>query len=164
MLLPPFPLEYTYSILLNTSTWRSLSYLLSCSLQNILFSHFRSMGNRPQGSRLMYTSMAIFFALVMGYMLFCSVWLSIKGVQATIRSLEQTNQTFGQSLQGTVSAIASNPIFRDLILSTAATYGLYLISSLLFLDFLHMFTSLIQYLLFSPSYVNILYTSICSSS
>jgi len=95
----------------------------------------------------------------MGYMLFCSVWLTIKGVQATLQSLGQSNQRFGQSLKGTVSAIASNPIFRDLILSSAATYGLYLVSSLLFFDVLHMFTSFIQYLLFSPSYVNILYTT-----
>src|SRR5436190_1251019 len=109
------------------------------------------MGNRPQGSKFAYTLTAIFFALVMGYMLFCSVWLTIKGVEATLKSLEQSRQTFGQSLKGTVSAISSNPIFRDLILSSAATYGLYLVSSLLSFDFLHMFTSFIQYLLFSPS-------------
>jgi chitin synthase len=116
------------------------------------------MGNRPQGSKFAYTSTAIFFAFVMGYMLFCSVWLTIKGIEATLNSLKQSRETFGQSLQGTFSAIASNPIFRDLILSSAATYGLYLISSLLSFDVLHMFTSFIQYLLFSPSYVNILYT------
>jgi len=37
-----------------------------------------------------------------------------------------------------------------------ATYGLYLISSILFLDPWHMLTSFIQYLLLLPSYVNIL--------
>ena len=117
------------------------------------------MGNRPQGSKWAYASMSIFFAVVMAYMLFCSVWLTIKGVQVTVRSMQQSNQNFGQSLRGSFSAIASNSIFRDLILSSAATYGLYLLASLLFLDFLHMFTSFIQYLLFSPSYINILYVT-----
>ena len=92
----------------------------------------------------------------MGYMLFCSAWLTVKGIQATLAALAADGQKFGQSFRETVSAIAGNRIFRDLIISTAATYGLYLISSLLFLDFLHMFTSFVQYLLLSPSYVNIL--------
>jgi len=112
------------------------------------------MGNRPQGSEFTYTATAVFFALLMGYMLFCSVWLTIKGIQATVAA---TSEKFGQSFIETVSSIASNPIFRELVISTAATFGLYLISSLLFFDFMHMFTSFMQYLLFSPSYVNILY-------
>jgi len=114
------------------------------------------MGNRPQGSKFAYTATAIFFALLMGYMLFCSAWLTVKGIQATLASLAANGEKFGQSFKETVAAIAGNRIFRDLIISTAATYGLYLISSLLFFDFLHMITSFVQYLLLSPSYVNIL--------
>lgn len=41
-------------------------------------------------------------------------------------------------------------------MSLMATYGLYLISSLLYLEPWHMFTSFIQYLFLLPSYVNIL--------
>jgi chitin synthase len=119
------------------------------------------MGNRPQGSKFAYSATAIFFALLMGYMLFCSAWLTIKGIQATLAVLHAENQNFGQSFSSTVSAIFANRIFRDLIVSTVSTYGLYLISSLLFFDFLHMFTSFIQYLLLSPSYVNILYPPFC---
>jgi chitin synthase len=116
------------------------------------------MGNRPQGSKFAYTATAVFFALLMGYMLFCSVWLTIKGIQETLATLHGENETFGQSLSGTVKVIFENTIFRDLILSTASTYGLYLISSILFFDPLHMITSFIQYLLLSPSYINILYS------
>ena len=116
------------------------------------------MGNRPQGSKFAYAVTATFFALLMGYMLFCSAWLTVKGIQATLAALSASGEKFGQNFSSTVSAIAGNRIFRDLIISTAATYGLYLISSLLFLDFLHMFTSFVQYLLLSPSYVNILYS------
>jgi chitin synthase len=120
-------------------------------------SDFRSMGNRPQGSKFAYTATAIFFAMLMGYMLFCSAWLTVKGIQATLAQLSASGEHFGQSFSETVNAIASNPIFRNLVISSAATYGLYFISSLLFFDFLHMFTSFVQYLLLSPSYVNILY-------
>src|SRR5271163_1170043 len=117
------------------------------------------MGNRPQGSKFAYTATAVFFALLMGYMLFCSVWLTIKGIEATLATLSAENQHFGQNFQSTVAAIFGNVIFRDLIVSTASTYGLYLFASLISFDFLHMFTSFIQYLLLSPSYINILYPS-----
>ena len=123
----------------------------------LIRSNLRSMGNRPQGSKFSYAATAVFFALLMGYMLFCSVWLTIKGVQATLADLRQHGETFGQSLSETVSATFGNQIFRDLIISSGATYGLYLVSSILFLDFLHMFTSFLQYLLLSPSYINIMF-------
>src|ERR1700738_918063 len=115
------------------------------------------MGNRPQGSKFAYTATAVFFALLMCYMLFCSVWLTIKGIQETLATLHAENTNFGSNFSATVSAIFGNQIFRNLIVSTASTYGLYLISSILFFDFLHMITSFFQYLLLSPSYVNILY-------
>jgi hypothetical protein len=53
------------------------------------------------------------------------------------------------------SSIRPLAIARSLA-DTQATYGLYLISSILFLDPWHMLTSFIQYLLLLPSYVNIL--------
>jgi len=148
--------EYIYIALL------VMCFVLYISLPEV--SNFRSMGNRPQGSKFAYTAAAVFFALLMGYMLFCSVWLTIKGIEATLRTLNAEGQHFGESASATISAIFGNRIFRDLIVSTASTYGLYLFSSIFFFDFLHMFTSFIQYLLLSPSYVNILYNSICSES
>ena len=99
---------------------------------------------------------AIFFAVVMLYMLFCSIWLTVKGIQETLASLHAQNAHFGKDFRLTIAAIFQNKIFRDLILSTLSTYALYLISSLLFLDFLNMFTSFVQYILLSPSYTNIL--------
>ena len=142
----------------NTSTSPCLSCVLCCTRPLVKKqSNLRSMGNRPQGSKFAYTAASVFFALLMGYMLFCSVWLTIKGIEATLATLNSEGQEFGQNFKSTVSAIFGNRIFRDLIVSTASTYGLYLLSSILFFDFLHMFTSFIQYLLLSPSYVNILY-------
>ena len=115
------------------------------------------MGNRPQGSKFAYGVAATFFALLMAYMLFCSVWLRVKGIQTSIASLEANAQLSRHNLIATVKAIFRNRTFRDLIVTTGSTYGLYLLSGLLFFNFWHMFTSFLQYLLLSPSYVNILY-------
>lgn len=159
----PSDLETSFSWFSSISTSHSFSCVLSCmiNLQKVIL-QVRSMGNRPQGSKFAYTATAIFFACLMGYMLFCSAWLTVKGIQATLATLAAENQQFGKDFRSTVAAIFGNRIFRDLIVSTVSTYGLYLISSLLFFDFLHMFTSFIQYLLLSPSYVNILYSLLTS--
>ena len=54
------------------------------------------------------------------------------------------------------SPFSSSPLRFLNLADGQATYGLYLISSILFLDPWHMLTSFIQYLLLLPSYVNIL--------
>ena len=127
------------------------------------------MGNRPQGSKFAYNATATFFALLMGYMLFCSGWLTYKGVVQTLATLQAENEQFGKDFKSTAAAIFTNAIFRNLIVSSVATFGIYMLASLLFFDFLHMFTSFvsfahwgrplteqIQYLLLSPSYINIM--------
>lgn len=114
------------------------------------------MGNRPQGSKIAYLATTIFFAILMLYILFCSIWLTVKGVQQTLATLHSEDAHFGKDFGKTIGAIFGNKIFRDLIVSTLSTYALYMISSILFADVLHMFTSFFQYLLLSPSYVNVL--------
>ncbi|KAI9287907.1 chitin synthase 1 [Umbelopsis sp. AD052] len=102
-----------------------------------------AMGNRPQGSKAAYTAFFVFFALLMIYIMFCSVWLAVSGVQQAL------SESPGVSL-------ISNGAFRDIVVSVAATYALYLVSSIMFLDPWHMITSFAQYLLLMPSYINIL--------
>lgn len=46
--------------------------------------------------------------------------------------------------------------FRDIVISLGSTYCLYLISSIIYLQPWHMLTSFIQYILLSPSYINVL--------
>lgn len=55
-----------------------------------------------------------------------------------------------------VSLLFTNQFFLTLVVSLCATYVLYLVMSILFFDPWHMFTSFIQYLLLTPTYVNIL--------
>ncbi|KAH8551554.1 chitin synthase 1 [Umbelopsis sp. PMI_123] len=102
-----------------------------------------AMGNRPQGSKAAYTGCFVFFALLMIYIIFCSVWLAVSGVQQAL-----------SDSQG--APLISNGAFRDIVVSVAATYLLYFVSSILFFDPWHMFTSFAQYLLLMPSYINVL--------
>jgi len=49
-----------------------------------------------------------------------------------------------------------NEVFYTLIISVMSTYGIWLIASLLMFDPWHMLTSLVQYMLLSPTYTNVL--------
>ncbi|KAI9243443.1 chitin synthase 1 [Phascolomyces articulosus] len=101
-----------------------------------------SMGNRPQGSKGTYALIMLFFAGLMGYIIFASVWLAYVGIEGAVA----TDQ------------LLTDGSFRDILISVGATYALYWLASLLFLDPWHMITSCIQYLLMTPSYINILNT------
>ncbi|KAG0257987.1 Chitin synthase, class 1 [Mortierella polycephala] len=104
-----------------------------------------SLGNRPTGSKLLYTTAMVFFAVLMVYMTFCAIWLTKLGIQNAIAAGATS-----------FSAIMQDATFRGVILSLASTYGLYLFSSILYFEPWHMFTSFIQYLCMMPSYVNVL--------
>jgi chitin synthase len=52
--------------------------------------------------------------------------------------------------------LIKNPVFYNLIISVVATYGVWLIASLIMFDPWHMITSLAQYMLLTPTYVNVL--------
>ena len=103
-----------------------------------------SLGNRPQGSKWIYILCMGLFAIIMGSMLYLGAW-----------TIYLTVINAGQNWTGFMS-LFTYPAFRDLFISMMATYGLYIVSSILYFDPWHMITSFVQYLLFLPSYVNIL--------
>ncbi|CAG8527600.1 2889_t:CDS:2 [Paraglomus occultum] len=122
-------------------------------LSLLIISFILSMGNRPQGSKWSYTFAMLFYAGLMGYMLFAAGWLTLKGVNA---ALEETNGKLTGANLSTISAVFQNETFRNIVLSLASTYGLYFVASALFFEPWHMFTSFIQYMFLVPFYVNIL--------
>ena len=77
--------------------------------------------------------------------MFASIFITVKSIQTEI----DTNHF-------TISDIVKNQIFYTLIISLASTYLLWFIVSFLFFDPWHMFTSFIQYLFLTPTYINIL--------
>ncbi|KAJ3113391.1 Chitin synthase, class 2 [Phlyctochytrium bullatum] len=111
-----------------------------------------SLGNRPEGSKVLYLSMSIIFALLMAMMLFMGIWTVKVSIAAYNSSLEGQGSTIGTFSR----YVVNTPAFRDIVISLLSTYGLYLVSSVLFLDPWHIVTCMMQYLFMLPSFINIL--------
>lgn len=109
----------------------------------IVFVFLLSMGNRPAGAKFGYTLSMVLFGLLTLYMTFAAVFLAIKNIVKAESSADGTQ------------ALLTNYTFIAIVISVAATFGVYLLASLLFLEPWHMFTSLIQYYLMSPSFVSV---------
>ena len=58
-------------------------------------------------------------------------------------------------------SVQSDSVYAELVISMASTYGAYVMSSLLALDPWHMVTCMLQYMLCSPIWINVL-NSTCS--
>ncbi|KAL0079551.1 chitin synthase [Phycomyces blakesleeanus] len=108
-----------------------------------------SIGNRPQGSRILFILCLVGFAVIMCYMLFAAAWLVYKAISYS--GIEWTPNA-GTNL----ALLLANQGLRNMLLSLMATYGLYFISSILYGQPWHMLTSFLPYLLLLPCYVNIL--------
>ncbi|RGB34421.1 glycosyltransferase family 2 protein [Rhizophagus diaphanus] len=107
-----------------------------------------SMGNRPQGSKWMYTGCIILFAIIMATMLYCAGY-------TVFLSLQQAKNIKFNSFANIKKALDTAQ-FRDIVISLASTYGLYIFTSLIHGEPWHMITCLVQYILLVPFYVNIL--------
>ncbi|EPQ26287.1 uncharacterized protein PFL1_06222 [Pseudozyma flocculosa PF-1] len=103
-------------------------------LGTVVSSFIFAMGNRPQGSRWKYMAAVIIFALLTVYMMVAAVLC----------------------LSKVVGRVEHDAIYAQMVVSLLATYGVYLLSSLLACDPLHLVTSFLQYLLLAPTYINIL--------
>lgn len=95
-----------------------------------------ALGNRPQGSAKKYLMAACIYAALTTYMMIAAVFCLIKAIKHSDH----------------------NAIYSQMVFSVLATYGVYLLSSLIAMDPLHLVTSFMQYLLLAPSYINILNT------
>lgn len=78
-------------------------------------------------AKIAYTVSMVGFSIITCYMSFCAIYLAVTGIQAFEN-------------QGNVTAedVISDSTFRNIILSLAATYGIYLLASLLAFDPWHM--------------------------
>lgn len=106
----------------------------------LLMCFILALGNRPQGSKWAFTAAFIGFALVTLYMTvgfeqiicprvlmtlqFAAIFLAVRGIQG----VEKDNGGID------VGHLFSNSIFRNVVISLAATTGLYLIASLIFVS------------------------------
>jgi chitin synthase len=103
------------------------------------------MGNRPTGSKKSYLLMVIFWSLLMCWLTFASIFLTVKSIQTEV---SQKDFSF--------STVFNNSTFFGLIVSLASTYVLWFVASFLFFDPWHMFTCFLQYIVLTPTYINVL--------
>ncbi|KAK0720765.1 glycosyltransferase family 2 protein [Lasiosphaeris hirsuta] len=103
-----------------------------------------SMGNRPAGSGPYYMAMVIFWAIIFVYLMFAAIFISVHAIKTDV------DKGLG------IADLFKNQVFYTLIISVMSTYGIWLLASLLMFDPWHMFTSLIQYMLLSPTYTNVM--------
>ncbi|PVU90169.1 hypothetical protein BB559_004760 [Furculomyces boomerangus] len=100
-----------------------------------------AMGNRPQGSKFIYGFSVFVFALIMVVITYIVIFRIVYTVQNT--NFDTVN-------------VLKDTYFRDIVISTAATYGIYILASVIYLEPWHMVTSFLQYILWLPSSINIL--------
>ncbi|KAL1919164.1 uncharacterized protein VTP21DRAFT_2546 [Calcarisporiella thermophila] len=105
-----------------------------------------ALGNRPQGSKALFTFSMIIFGVIMMFMLGTAFWLAVVALR----------QSAQEGALVSLSVALQNKEFRDVIVSMASTYGVYFLASILYLSPWHMVTSFIQYMILLPSYINIL--------
>lgn len=117
--------------------WLYLATLLTCFVL--------ALGNRPQGSNKFYMTMVYFWVGIMLYLMFATIFITVKSIQVEVKQ-----QGFS------IKDLFQNKLFFTLIISMASTYLMWFIVSFAFFDPWHLFTCFIQYLLLTPTYINIL--------
>lgn len=80
------------------------------------------------------------------YLMFAAIFISVRAIQTDISDANGFS----------VSDLFKNKVFYTLIVSVMSTYGIWLLASLLMFDPWHMFTSLVQYMMLTPTFTNVL--------
>jgi chitin synthase len=134
----PFTIHYTPHV----NSMIKYIYVAFLILQFIL-----ALGNRPKGSRYTYIVSFVVFALIQLYLLILAFYLLINALfkdNALKNSFNHIDKFFTSEGVGVI------------LVAFIATFGLWFVASILYMDPWHMFTSFIQYLLLMPSFINIL--------
>lgn len=101
--------------------WLYLATLVACFVL--------ALGNRPGGSNKFYMTMVYFWICIMIYLAFAAVFVTVKSIEKQVQ-----NKNF------TLEDVFKNEQFFTIVVSLAATYVMWFVASLIFLDPWHMFT------------------------
>lgn len=112
----------------------------------LLSSFILALGNRPKGSRFQYKTLFIAFGIIQTYSFVIAIYLATQAFSGT--------DYFSTSGKTGAASLLASPGFL-VILALASTFGLYIVSALLYLDVLHLLTSLPQYMFIMPSFTNV---------
>ncbi|KAG7528792.1 hypothetical protein FFLO_05933 [Filobasidium floriforme] len=116
-------------------------YLATLGLQVVL-----GLGNRPKGEKKLYLASLVVFGIMSIYTLVCAVILAVKAIQGIFDG--------GNALEGFKKLLTTPEGL--LVVAGLSIFFFYFSSSLLFRDPWHLLSSMPQYLVVAPSFVNVL--------
>ncbi|GAA5916862.1 hypothetical protein JCM6882_007436, partial [Rhodosporidiobolus microsporus] len=100
----------------------------------VIATFLMSMGNRPKAAKWKYITVMAIFSFTTAYMFVAAGICVYHAVKNSSESL----------------------IMAQIVVSLASTYGCYVLASLIHLDPWHLVTSMLQYMLLAPTYINVL--------
>ncbi|KAJ5229152.1 hypothetical protein N7489_009860 [Penicillium chrysogenum] len=122
-----------------------IGYLAFLMLQFIL-----ALGNRPKGSKFLYTLSFVYFSVVQLYLLVLSFYLVAQAMTP-----ENLKFDFSHGVGAFISGFF-NSTGGLVLIALVSTYGIYFLASILYADPWHMLTSSWSYFLGMPSSINVL--------
>lgn len=78
--------------------------------------------------------------------MFAAIFIAVKAIIADVNDADGFN----------INQLFTNQVFYTLIVSVMSTFGIWLIASIVMFDPWHMITSFVQYMLLTPTYINVL--------
>ncbi|PUU74955.1 chitin synthase-domain-containing protein [Tuber borchii] len=117
----------------------------------LLLQFILALGNRPKGSRYTYLVSFVVFGMVQFYIIILSFYLVIQAFSNSAGWDELKSDSVSGFIKNFFTANSG-----VIIIALAATFGLYFVASIIYLDPWHMIHSFPQYLLTVSSYINIL--------
>ncbi|SCV73830.1 BQ2448_6260 [Microbotryum intermedium] len=116
---------------------------------SIIACFFLAMGNKPKSAHWKYLTVMHAFLLV------TSVFVFLPEIILGLTAVYMVGATVFCTLKA-IQLMKSNLIMFQIIVSMIATYGCYVLSSLIAMDPWHLVTSMLQYIVFSPVSINLL--------
>lgn len=111
----------------------------------LVISFILALGNRPKGGRILYNILVVAFGVVQIYALIIALYLAANAFKpGNISSFENFFSNFFTSTSALV------------VVALSSTFGLYIVSAILYLDPWHIIHSFLQYLFLQPSFVNLI--------
>ncbi|KAJ5754187.1 uncharacterized protein N7511_008340 [Penicillium nucicola] len=122
-----------------------IGYLTFLMLQFIL-----ALGNRPKGSKFLYTLSFVYFSVIQAYLLVLSFYLVAQALTPE-NLVFDLDHGFSGLIAGFIGSTGG-----IVLVALVSTYGIYFLASILYADPWHMLTSSWAYFLGMPSSINVL--------
>jgi chitin synthase len=113
-----------------------------------------SLGNRPQGSKAIYITVTIVFAILLLFTFFMGAWTVKVAFDAYYTANAASSISF-------TSYSKNNPVLQNILIALLTSIGVYIVSSFIHMEPWHCFTCMSQYSIMASFYTNVLMVYSC---